>query len=75
MSFAGVDKVFVVNEGKVKEVQVKLGDRIGSEYEIRQGLKGKEVLATSGTSRLATGVAVQVKPATQPATQPQLKDQ
>ncbi|QOV87903.1 efflux RND transporter periplasmic adaptor subunit [Humisphaera borealis] len=75
VSFAGVDKVFVVNEGKVKEVQVKLGDRIGSEYEIRQGLKGKEVLATSGTSRLATGVAVQVKPATQPATQPQLKDQ
>ena len=70
VSFAGVDKVFTIVDGKAKEVQVKLGDRIGGEYEVRQGLKGNEVLATSGTSRLATGVAVQAKPTTQPMTAP-----
>lgn len=70
VSFAGVDKVFVVDGGKAKEVQVRLGDRIGDDFEVRQGLKGTEILATTGTSRLATGVAVQVKPSTQPATRP-----
>jgi multidrug efflux pump subunit AcrA (membrane-fusion protein) len=70
VSFAGVDKVFVIADGKAKEAKVTLGDRIGDEYEVKEGLKGTEILATSGTSRLSTGVAVQVKPATQPATKP-----
>jgi len=75
VSFAGVDKVFVVKDGKAQEVQVRLGDRIGNDVEIREGLKGNEMVAVSGTSRLATGVAVQVKAATQPATQPQTQPQ
>lgn len=74
VSFAGNDKVFLIKEGKAREVQVKLGDRLGDEVEVIEGLKGGETIAVTGTSRLATGVAVQVKPATQatlqPATQP-----
>jgi multidrug efflux pump subunit AcrA (membrane-fusion protein) len=69
VTFAGVDKVYVVKDGKAQEVAVALGDRRGDEIEVRKGLTGTETVATSGTSRLATGIPVQVKdkPASRPA--------
>jgi multidrug efflux pump subunit AcrA (membrane-fusion protein) len=71
VSFAGVDKVFTVQDGKAREVAVDLGDRRGNEVEIVKGLKGTEQVAVTGTSRLANGVPVEVRTATAVAkTQP-----
>jgi hypothetical protein len=68
LSFAGVDKVFVVQDGKAKEVRVALGGRTGDWIEVVSGLSGKESVVVAGTSRLATGIPVEVKPAaTSPA--------
>lgn len=80
LSFAGVDKVFLVGEGKAKEVRVDLGDRDGEWVEVKKGLKPGESVVVEGASKLATGVPVEVKsarasseaastkaPATQPA--------
>lgn len=70
VTFAGIEKMFVIEGGKAREVAVTLGDRHGNDVEIKTGLKGDEQVATSGTSRLATGLAVQVKGAGGPGTQP-----
>jgi membrane fusion protein (multidrug efflux system) len=71
VSFAGVDKVFTVQDGKAREVGVELGERRGNEIEVVKGLKGAEQVAVTGTSRLANGVPVEVRPATAAAkTQP-----
>jgi len=80
ISFAGVNKVFTVNEGKALEINVEPGevnfdfadDKDDKHYvEIANGLKGTESLVVSGTSKLATGVPVIIKPATtQPTSEP-----
>jgi RND family efflux transporter MFP subunit len=73
VSFAGVDKVFTVRDGKAQAVAVELGERRGREVEVVKGLKGTEQVAVSGTNRLANGVPVEVKtggPSSAPATQP-----
>ena len=61
VTFAGVNKVFTVKDGKAAEVPVDLGDRDRDEVEVVKGLKGNEQVVVSGTSKLATGVAVSVK--------------
>ena len=61
VTFAGVNKVFTVKDGKAAEVGVELGDRDGDEVEVLKGLKGSESVVVSGTSKLATGVPVEVK--------------
>ena len=61
VTFAGVNKVFTVKDGKAAEVGVELGDRDGDEVEVLKGLKGSEAVVVSGTSKLATGVPVEVK--------------
>ena len=63
VTFAGVNKVFTIKDGKAAEVGVELGDRDGDEVEVLKGLKGTESVVVSGTSKLATGVAVEVKQA------------
>jgi len=62
VSFAGVNKVFTVADKKAQEIRVDLGDRLGDWIEITNGLTGKEEVVVAGTSKLATGVAVEVKP-------------
>lgn len=48
-SFAGVDKVFVVAEGKARERRVTLGRRHGGQVEVLTGLKpGEPVVAVPG---------------------------
>ena len=66
VTFAGVNKVFTVKDGKAAEVGVELGDRDGDEVEVLKGLKGSEAVVVSGTSKLATGVPVEVKQAPEP---------
>jgi multidrug efflux pump subunit AcrA (membrane-fusion protein) len=61
VTFAGVNKVFIVKNGKAAEVGVELGDRDGDEVEVLKGLKGGEAVVISGTSKLATGVPVEVR--------------
>jgi multidrug efflux pump subunit AcrA (membrane-fusion protein) len=86
-SFAGNYKVFVIENGKVTERQVEIGERRKGPNDVdlievtkpknaKVELKPGETIATSGTSRLANGVAVELKsaptsaPATHPATLP-----
>ena len=66
-TFAGVTKLFVVEQGVAREHEVTLGVDLGDGWvEIAQGVsKGMEV-ATSGLSKLADGTAVQVRADTAP---------
>ena len=61
-SFAGVTKVFVVDEGVAHEREVALGVDLGDGWvELTQGVgQGKQV-ATSGLSKLADGTPVVVR--------------
>jgi len=63
VTFAGVNKVFTVSDGKAAEVPVELGERDGDEVEVLKGLKGNESVVVSGTSKLATGVPVSIQQA------------
>ena len=69
VSFAGVNKVFTVQNDKAVEVNIEPGDartQDNSYVEIVTGLKGDEKVVVSGTSKLATGVPVVIKtPSTQ----------
>jgi RND family efflux transporter MFP subunit len=58
LSFAGVNKVFVVEDGKARAIEVVPGERDGDWVAVRQGLSGGESVVVSGNTRLATGTAV-----------------
>jgi multidrug efflux pump subunit AcrA (membrane-fusion protein) len=58
-SFAGVDKVFLVVEGKAREVRVTVGRREADRVEILSGLEpGAQVVLAPG--RLQSGQPVDV---------------
>jgi membrane fusion protein, multidrug efflux system len=57
-TLAGVSSVYVVQEGKIAQQTVTLGVRQGDLWEILDGLKGNETLASSRLNELATGVSV-----------------
>lgn len=72
VSFAGVDKVYVVKDGKAKEIQITVGVRQEEPpakpggkprafVEVVSGLKGDEKVTVTGVNRLASGVPVEVK--------------
>ena len=56
----GANKAYVVKEGSVEARDVKLGDRIGEDVEITEGVDEGEQVATSQLARLDTGVKVQI---------------
>jgi RND family efflux transporter MFP subunit len=59
VTFAGIDKVIGVEDGKAAEKRVKLGRRTGGQVEVLDGVKaGDEVVIDPGN--LATGQPVQV---------------
>src|SRR6185295_16237177 len=58
LSFAGVNKVFVVEDGKARAIEVEPGEREGDWVAVRQGLTGSESVVVSGNTRLATGTTV-----------------
>ncbi|MEK6726159.1 MAG: efflux RND transporter periplasmic adaptor subunit [Deltaproteobacteria bacterium] len=61
ISFAGVKKVFVIENGIASERVVKVGERVDDELEITDGVREGEVIATSALNKLSTGVKVEVK--------------
>jgi len=57
-TLAGVSSVYIVKEGKITQQSVSLGVRQGPLWEILDGLKGGETLASSRLNELATGTNV-----------------
>lgn len=53
-------KVWLNQQGKAKAVVVELGQAIGANYYVRQGLKSGDQLVTQGISRLQDGMALQL---------------
>jgi RND family efflux transporter MFP subunit len=59
----GSNKTYVVKKDSTIEVRdVKIGDRVGENIEILEGLQPGETVAVSGLSRLDTGSVVRVQP-------------
>jgi RND family efflux transporter MFP subunit len=58
-TFAGVSSVYIIRDGKVEQRPVTLGVRQGNLWEVLEGLKGDETLASSRLNELATGVTVE----------------
>lgn len=61
VSFAGVNKVFVVRDDKAHEVEVAIGLRGRGWVELLGDIKAGDRLVTSGHSQLADGTAVRVR--------------
>lgn len=57
-TLAGVSTVYVIEGGKARQQIVALGAHEGGKWEIVDGLKGQETVATSQLNQLATGMAV-----------------
>jgi membrane fusion protein (multidrug efflux system) len=61
-TFAGVTKLFVVEDGTAREHEVTVGVDLGDGWvEITQGVSRGMHVATSGLAKLANGTAVQVR--------------
>ncbi|HZP38418.1 MAG TPA: efflux RND transporter periplasmic adaptor subunit [Methylomirabilota bacterium] len=58
--FAGITKVYVVEDGVARERAVGLGTRKGGLIEVVRGVKAGEQVATSGLAQLHDGAAVTV---------------
>lgn len=70
VAFAGVVRVFSVNDGKAIEHRVTLGQRVGERVEIVEGFSGEADVVVRGGTRLIDGMAVNVAAPTAPATRP-----
>jgi RND family efflux transporter MFP subunit len=57
-TLAGVSTVYVIDDGKARQQIVTLGSHEGKQWEIVEGLKGNEMLASSQLNQLATGMSV-----------------
>ncbi|MBK9707887.1 MAG: efflux RND transporter periplasmic adaptor subunit [Acidobacteria bacterium] len=58
LTVAGLNKLFVIENGKATERLVKLGDNDGDLVEIREGLKEGEMVASSNQDKLHSGTPV-----------------
>jgi RND family efflux transporter MFP subunit len=73
VSFAGVTKLFTVEDGKAVEARVRTGVTDGEWIEIVDGFEGANDVVVSGAARLANGTPVELRSAattartTQPA--------
>ena len=61
VSFVGVNKVYVMDDGKAKPREVRLGERRGDEQSLLSGLTAGEVVIVGGLSKVQPGSAVKVK--------------
>lgn len=61
ISFYGVQKVYAVENGEIREIVVKLGDRAGDRIEITEGLAPGTWIAISELARIRQGTRVEVK--------------
>lgn len=57
-TLAGVSSVYVIENGVVRQQNVKLGVQEGNLYEILEGLQGTELLAASSLNEITTGMKV-----------------
>lgn len=60
LNYYGITKVFAIDQGKVVERRIKLGDRFGDQFEVIEGLRPAEIIATSNLEKLTLGAQVQV---------------
>jgi membrane fusion protein (multidrug efflux system) len=60
MNVVGLNKVFVIADGKAQERQVRPGTRQGATLEILQGVKPGETVATSNLPALYNGAPVTI---------------
>ena len=58
-SFAGINKVYVVENGTARERLVKTGSREDGLVEIIQGVKPGDTVATTGLDQLFDGAKVE----------------
>ena len=61
ISFYGIQKVYVIEDGVIREAVVELGDRMGELIEVTDGLSSGDWIATSELSRIRQGSRIQVK--------------
>jgi RND family efflux transporter MFP subunit len=61
VSYAGVNKVFVVRDGKAVEVTVTPGIRVGDKIEVAGALKEGDMVVMEGSKRLYSGKPVAVR--------------
>ncbi|MBI2534271.1 MAG: efflux RND transporter periplasmic adaptor subunit [Deltaproteobacteria bacterium] len=72
LTFAGVSKVYVIENAVARERVVQTGARVGTnEVEITAGLKPGELVAISGLTRLTDGAAVAVSGPVMPRDKPE----
>ena len=63
VSFVGISKIFVVQDGVAKPRTVELGRVINNRQEILSGVKAGEIIVVTGQSKLYDGAKVRVKEA------------
>jgi RND family efflux transporter MFP subunit len=63
VSFYGVQKVYSIADGVIREKVVQLGDQFGDRIEITAGLAAGDRIATTSLARLREGVSVEVETA------------
>jgi RND family efflux transporter MFP subunit len=61
ISFYGVQKIYAVENGQIRECVVQLGDRIGEFIEVTQGLKAGDQIVTSELARIHQGSRVRMR--------------
>ena len=61
VQFAGVDRAFVVRDGRAEARTVTVGDQFGDRIEILAGIDTGEQVVTAGQDRLADGLTVDVE--------------
>ena len=63
VSFVGINKVFVVQDGVAKPREVQVGRVMDGQQEILSGVKAGESIVVSGQTKLYDGAKVRVKDA------------
>lgn len=61
VTFAGIEKVFVIDNNVARERRVKLGDDLGDRVEVVEGVSAGQQVAVSRTGKLVEGSRVRVE--------------
>lgn len=62
VTFAGVEKVFVIDNNAARERRVKLGQDLGDRIEVVEGIAAGDRVAVSRTGKLVEGSRVRIEP-------------
>ena len=68
MNFAGITKVFVIEQGKARSQVIQAGPIRNGEQQVASGLKGGETVVVSGVTKLYEGARVRLQPTQSAAT-------